>query len=420
MNILCHSPIFPLSPSIARFALKPKDALAWLVAVRNRSGSGFKQLLASCPEALLFALFSNQSLTDSPTKRKELSIEALVSTIESVCSSPANNKSIHELEIKSSARKAFVERLRGVDASSIENELAEELNHELYQLNGNDGAALFSSDQLKSLPAPTSQAWQELAMCCQSAQSTSFDLTTWLTEEEDFEKRLQREKLASMKQLAYGASHEINNPLANIASRAQTLMMDETDPERKLRLAKINQQAFRAHEMIADMMLFAHPPAPEFNDFEMGDAIREVGKELQSAADQQSTALDLGSISSVGNTPVHADRTQICVALRALMMNALEALGEGGKVTVAMHPAEEHLEVVVIDDGQGISEAAQRHLFDPFYCGREAGRGLGFGLSKVWRIAELHGGEILAESPSDGGARFRLRIPYRSSMKSSA
>ncbi|MEX0818839.1 MAG: histidine kinase dimerization/phospho-acceptor domain-containing protein, partial [Pirellulaceae bacterium] len=75
--------------------------------------------------------------------------------------------------------------------------------------------------------------------------------------ETDFDDALVREKLASMRELAYGASHEINNPLANISSRAQTLLDDESDPQRRRKLATINSQAFRAHEMIADMMLFA-------------------------------------------------------------------------------------------------------------------------------------------------------------------
>ena len=72
---------------------------------------------------------------------------------------------------------------------------------------------------------------------------------------DDFEQRLEREKLEALKELAYGASHEINNPLANIAARAQTLLDDEIDPERRRKLLAIHRQALRAHEMIADLML---------------------------------------------------------------------------------------------------------------------------------------------------------------------
>ncbi len=78
--------------------------------------------------------------------------------------------------------------------------------------------------------------------------------------ERRFDAAVQHAKLEAMKELAYGAGHEINNPLANIATRAQTLLRDETNPERRRKLAAINAQAFRAHEMIADLMLFARPP----------------------------------------------------------------------------------------------------------------------------------------------------------------
>lgn len=77
-----------------------------------------------------------------------------------------------------------------------------------------------------------------------------------------YEQQLETEKLAAMRQLAYGASHEIDDPLANISSRTQMLLRDERDPQRRRWLTTINSQAFH-HEMIADMMLFAKPPALE-------------------------------------------------------------------------------------------------------------------------------------------------------------
>ena len=79
----------------------------------------------------------------------------------------------------------------------------------------------------------------------------------------EFLDALEAAKLDALKELAYGASHEINNPLANIAARAQTLLRDESDPERRRALEAIHQQALRAHEMISDLMLFARPPRLE-------------------------------------------------------------------------------------------------------------------------------------------------------------
>src|ERR1041385_6447610 len=80
------------------------------------------------------------------------------------------------------------------------------------------------------------------------------------TSTDEFATAVEAAKLRALYNFAYGLSHEINNPLANIATRAQTLLVDEKDPDRRRKLATIVQQAFRAHEMIADLMLFAHPP----------------------------------------------------------------------------------------------------------------------------------------------------------------
>jgi C4-dicarboxylate-specific signal transduction histidine kinase len=65
----------------------------------------------------------------------------------------------------------------------------------------------------------------------------------------------------------------------------------------------------------------------------------------------------------------------------------------------------------VHDDGPGISDEARRHMFDPFYSGREAGRGLGFGLSKCWRIVTDHGGQVVVQRPSVGGAEIDIMLP---------
>jgi C4-dicarboxylate-specific signal transduction histidine kinase len=70
----------------------------------------------------------------------------------------------------------------------------------------------------------------------------------------------------------------------------------------------------------------------------------------------------------------------------------------------------------VRDDGPGISDAVRHHLFDPFFSGREAGRGLGLGLSKCWRIVTDHGGQMVVANPGSGGAEFSILLPMLSSV----
>src|SRR6266550_3062944 len=98
-------------------------------------------------------------------------------------------------------------------------------------------------------------------------------------------------KLQALYNFAYGLSHEINNPLANISARAQTLLIEEKDPDRRRKLATIVQQAFRAHEMIADLMLFARPPAMRTEAVDLGQLVDTVINEMQGQAREQGTRL---------------------------------------------------------------------------------------------------------------------------------
>jgi signal transduction histidine kinase len=245
-------------------------------------------------------------------------------------------------------------------------------------------------------------------------------LTARLSEYErklnDYEWRLEREKLEALKELAYGASHEINNPLANIAARAETLLSDEADPDRARKLLAIHRQALRAHEMISDLMLFARPPKLVQRPFDLRQLANRVVDEQRDLA----VEIDVEIAAEIDGEPIEllADETQLGVALQAVLKNALEAVPCGGHVWVAVREIEMgaqcFAEICVRDDGPGISEAVRQHLFDPFYSGREAGRGLGFGLSKCWRIVTDHGGEIVVDRPGTGGAQFSILLPMPS------
>jgi len=232
--------------------------------------------------------------------------------------------------------------------------------------------------------------------------------------ETNFARTLEFEKLESLKELAYGAGHEINNPLANISARAQTLLQSERDPDRRRLLAAINTQAFRAHEMIADMMLFARPPRPQLSGVDLGTLVGDVVQELSEQAASVGGALHV----EAPGTPfeISADKTQLGVAIRAVCCNALESRTSGARVEIELcQPATsaETVQIIIRDNGPGIPPEMRRHIFDPFYSGREAGRGLGFGLSKCWQIIRMHGGTVEVGASETGGAKFTLSLPLR-------
>ncbi len=297
-----------------------------------------------------------------------------------------------------------------------------EPNADAGNLSGMPSDFLFDAAAHRAQVACLRELWLTASGAGEALQTLADRLSRLAMLERDFARILETEKLESLKELAYGAGHEINNPLANISARAQTLLHDERDPERRRKLAAINTQAFRAHEMIADMMLFARPPRAKFEQVDLSELLHRLVEELSPRAYDQNTQLTFEAPEA--HVVVSADKTQLAVAVRALCSNALEALVTGGHVELALRsgptaqtsPAksplsDETVQIAVSDSGPGISPETRRHIFDPFYSGREAGRGLGFGLSKCWRIVEMHAGTIDVESRAGCGAVFTITLP---------
>jgi signal transduction histidine kinase len=219
---------------------------------------------------------------------------------------------------------------------------------------------------------------------------------------------LEAAKLAALAEFAAGAGHEINNPLTVIVGRAQLLFRGETDPERRRDLAVIIAQAMRITEMIADLRLFAACPEMERQLVDVAALLRQTVESLQPAAEEQQTTLAYTSSTML---LVSGDPAQLTVAVRALLQNALDAVASGGRVDVAASLTEGEVRIAVSDDGPGILPEQLPHIFEPFYSARQAGRGIGMGLSKCWRIVTGHGGHIVAQSQPGRGAVFTICLP---------
>jgi len=219
--------------------------------------------------------------------------------------------------------------------------------------------------------------------------------------------------MESMAEFAAGAGHEINNPLGSIVGQTQLLLKQEEQTNRRQALATIGSQAWRIRDMIGDCMLFARPPVAELQDCELSELVRQAAVKTVHSLEQLPDCLrfDLPPMPLSG----HIDPSQIRTLVSHLVRNAIEGsrnAANGVDISIALETEANAIILTIEDQGVGvIDERQQRHLFDPFYSGRQAGRGIGFGLPVCWQIARNHGGLILHEDPNDGGARFVVVLP---------
>lgn len=219
--------------------------------------------------------------------------------------------------------------------------------------------------------------------------------------------------LEAMAEYAAGAGHEINNPLASIIGQAQLLLKSDTAVERRQALETIGAQAWRVRDMIGNSMLFARPPVPQRSVFPLIPAIQDVFGGLSQAAEENRVALNL--LAQDDRVQLRADRSQISNALAQLIRNSIQAIASKsttGNVEVEVRSdVEGVVEILVRDDGPGLQgETVRRHLFSPFFSGRSAGRGLGFGLSLAWQIVRMHQGLLFHQTPVSGGAEFLIGL----------
>jgi signal transduction histidine kinase len=222
--------------------------------------------------------------------------------------------------------------------------------------------------------------------------------------------RLRDMKLRSLAEMAAGAGHEINNPLAVILGQAQHLLRSEECLDRVRALERIVAQSRRIHELLKDLMLYARPPKPRLRIINLGRLVHDAVTGLTELALERGVHLDYAVPRR--RCDVRADRNLLALAIACLVRNALEAAPVQGAARVYLKTESNgRVEVIVEDNGPGLAAAHREHLFDPFYSGRSAGRGSGLGLSKAWRIAQLHGGALDFQSEPGKPTRFVLSLP---------
>ena len=207
--------------------------------------------------------------------------------------------------------------------------------------------------------------------------------------------------MTALADFAAGAGHEINNPLAIISGHAQILLEKAQTPEQRRRLAAIIAQTKRAYEMIADIRLFACPPEPHRTYFNIFSFFDELVAGYASPNSEFPIPIRIKRAGdSDGTANVFCDRQILRMVFDALLQNAFEAAKNKTpliEITPSFHSEESCWQILVADNGPGIGAEERERVFFPYYSGRDAGRGLGFGLPRSWALMKKMGGKLALE-----------------------
>jgi len=250
-------------------------------------------------------------------------------------------------------------------------------------------------------------------------------ISTDITERRDMEARLhQAHKMQAVGTLAGGIAHDFNNILQVISGHVRMLLEKKAqdDPDIK-RIVQIQQAGERAAKLVRQLLTFSREIEGQFRPVDLNREAAETASLLKkSFPDQIALELRLDD----GIKPVQGDPAQLEQVLLNLCNNALDAMPEGGRLTIETSMAHfqepqllEHFRVepgsyVVLsisDTGEGIDEDIRQKIFDPFFTTKEPGKGTGLGLASVFGIVENHQGYIECRSSPGQGAKFRIYLP---------
>ncbi len=223
---------------------------------------------------------------------------------------------------------------------------------------------------------------------------------------------LRTRSLSMIAEMAAGAAHELNNPLAVITGRAQLLRDRAEDEENRRVLTLISDEAHRCSSIVSELMDFARPPSAKPQAVPLATLLQRVRASWASKTWLTEDRFTLG-LSDVGPT-VWADPAQLEQVLDEVIQNAVQAMSEEtGRLSINCRAdqSDERVVLTVEDNGRGMSPEVLSKAFDPFFSHRPAGRYRGLGLARAARLIEANHGRLRLESTPDQGTTAILELP---------
>jgi len=231
-----------------------------------------------------------------------------------------------------------------------------------------------------------------------------------LEEQKILEERLhQSDKMAAIGQFVSGIAHELRNPLGIMKGSLQLMEREGSFNDEDTKFIRIiNEQIERQNLVIEELLKFAKPSEPNFEMLDIDSVLDSImsfaGAYLREAD------IKLYRMRSSQAIIVNGDREKLKQVFLNLILNAVQAMPEGGRLSIEIDEGKENfVEVHFRDSGNGISESDLADIFNPYYTTKDEGTGLGLSIS--YQLVQLHGGSIKAENMDAGGAEFTVELP---------
>ena len=246
------------------------------------------------------------------------------------------------------------------------------------------------------------------------------EMLAGLRAKSELEERLQRaERSALVGRFASGIAHEIRNPLSFI-NLSIDFMRDKFSPAAEASRTEytklcesIKEEIARLNRMVSDFLSLGRPPRLKLRELDARSLVEDVVSLVRTQAEQQGVRLSVeeivGSNSQAYNTHFQGDAEQLKTCLSNLAINAVQAMPEGGALTIRLRPQKHNVKIEVADTGHGIAPETLEHIFEPYFSTKETGTGLGLALTK--KLIEDHGGQIMVSSEVGVGTTFIATLP---------
>lgn len=248
-----------------------------------------------------------------------------------------------------------------------------------------------------------------------SALSQTFnEMLAGLRSKRDLEEQLQKaERSAVVGRVASGIAHEIRNPLNFINLSIDHLREAFAPKDEPMRatythiLITIKDELARLNRLVGDFLSYGRPAKLKLREIDARTLIEEVRDLVNTQAEQQGVRVNIEQ-NGARDTKLYGDAEQIKTCFSNLMINAIQAMPDGGSLNISLRPDNSHLEIKFADTGTGITPEAMEQIFEPYYSTKDTGIGLGLPLTK--KIIEEHGGLINVESEPDRGTTFTVTL----------